>query len=212
MTLPVVMEEITTTSTSELSLHIRQEGERLWVSVEICSVRLESSPDIGQRLLPEPFLASLPLTEREGRVWWAEGELQLELPPAYEVRGALLDNPLQDPLPTEASDPRVIDADRDGHPGLTVTLTGFPAGDVYLVQRSWDAWRGAVSVQGEGGEVERLEGEVTWGEEQSRLGATNDVLLIDVPQWAPEGEDSEGRPLQRFELWRSSPEEAPCLR
>lgn len=204
MTLPVLMEEVVTTLTAELSLDVRQEGETLWVSARTCAVQSVSDPDIGQRIIPPAFIEALGPVERRGRVWREGGELRLALERAYELRGVRLDDPRVDPLPTTADDPRVIDLDRDGHPGMTVTLTGFPAGDVYLVQRTWDEWRGVADGAGEG-PVERLSGEVSWGEEQSRLGATNDALLLDIPQQIPEGEG-----LQVFEMIRVRPEEAGC--
>jgi len=204
MTLPVVMEELKTTLTASLSLVIRQEGGALWLNVKTCAVESLSVPDIGQRLIPEPFIDSLSPLERGGRLWREGPELKLSLEPAYEVRGARLDDPINDPLPTSADDPRVIDADRDGQPGLTVTLTGFPAGEVYLVQRTWDAWSATFSAA-EGEPVDQVSGVVEWGEEQVRLGATNEALLLDVPQQIPRGEG-----LQTFEMWRVEPDEAPC--
>ena len=204
MTLPVVMEELTTTLTASLSLVIRQEGGALWLNVKTCAVESQSVPDIGQRLIPAPFIDSLIPLERGGRLWREGAELKLALEPAYEVRGARLDDPINDPLPTSADDPRVIDADRDGQPGLTVTLTGFPAGDVYLVQRAWDAWS-ASFIAAEGEPIDQVSGVVEWGEEQVRLGATSEALLLDVPQQIPRGEG-----LQTFEMWRVEPDEAPC--
>jgi hypothetical protein len=210
MTLPALNEEVTTTATSLLSLHVRQEGGSLRVSSQTCAVEMLSEPNIGQRILPEPFLNALALQERAGEVWREEGELHFELPPFYELRGVTLTDPINEALPTSADDPRVIDADRDGHPGLTVTLTGFPAGDVYLVQRSWDAWRGVEVERDEAGRVMRLKAALEWGEEQSRLAATNEVLLLDIPQRTLSGTDEAGRFYQRVELRRVEAEEAGC--
>ena len=40
-----------------------------------------------------------------------------------------------DPLPTDAGDPRVVDMDSDGHPGATVVASGLASGEVYIAQR-----------------------------------------------------------------------------
>lgn len=205
MTLPVVMEEIVTTITAELSLDIRQEGEKLWISSRTCSVESLSEPNIGQRLIPQSFVNAIGSIERRGRVWRQGEQLKINLERSYELRGVLLDDPINDALPTSADDPRIIDLDRDGHPGLTVTLTGFPAGDVYLIQRTWDEWEGSADESLEG-VIERLSGTVTWDEEQSRLGATNDALLLDIPQIIPKREG-----LQTFEMLRVTQEDAGCL-
>lgn len=204
MTLPVLMDEITTTLHTELSLDVRQVDDRLWVSARTCLVESLSEPDIGQRVIPTAFIEALGPVERQGRVWREGSQLSFELERSYELRGVMLDDPIADALPASADDPRVVDLDRDGHPGLTVTLTGFPSGDVYLVQRAWDEWLGGAQLV-DGAPVERLTGVLEWGDEQSRLAATNEALLIDVPQQIPRGEG-----LQVFEMYRVLPEAAGC--
>ena len=52
-----------------------------------------------------------------------------------EVAGAVLASPDTDPLPTKPSDLTVIDEDGDGHPGITINLSGIAPGSLYSVQK-----------------------------------------------------------------------------
>jgi len=53
------------------------------------------------------------------------GQLELTLPNAIEVPGANLVDPACDALPTDPNDPRVVDSDNDGYPGISVGLSGL---------------------------------------------------------------------------------------
>lgn len=52
--------------------------------------------------------------------------------------------------PASADDPRVVDMDRDGHPGATVSLRilGFPAADIYVAQVSTTELKGTLGDDG----------------------------------------------------------------
>ena len=66
--------------------------------------------------------------------------------PYAQQFGVSLDDPYNDPLPTDKDDPHMVDADKDGHPGVTVEIYHpmVGRGEVYIAQRS----------------VVRLEGEI----------------------------------------------------
>lgn len=91
--------------------------------------------------------------------------------------GVRLDNPETETLPSDGSDPRVFDQDEDGHPGVTVKKSGFPSGDIYVVQRQRSSYAGAVKSDG------LLEGNVVNDVEQKVIGASSSLLKIDVPSW-----------------------------
>jgi hypothetical protein len=196
MTLPVVQTEMVTTITSRLSVVIRQEGSELWLSARTCSVQMANEPNLGQRLISQAFIDSMPPLHRRARLLRGEGgELLFEAPRAYVVSGAWLEDPASGSLPASPEDPRVVDGDRDGLPGLTVRLTGFPAGDIYIAQRTWDILRGEVLSAG------RVEGQLEWAEERVTLGATAEILLVEVPSVIVDDPA-----LQRFTLERVSGE------
>jgi hypothetical protein len=51
--------------------------------------------------------------------------------------GIRLDDPANEPLPTDPNDPRIVDDDGDGKPGITVTVgaNGAVGGELYLARR-----------------------------------------------------------------------------
>lgn len=60
-----------------------------------------------------------------------------------ELWGLRLTEPEVEPLPKEASDPRVYDQDHDGNPGVTLVL-GDGQCSMYVVQRAIAEWSGAI--------------------------------------------------------------------
>lgn len=87
-------------------------------------------------------------------------------------------NPATDPLPADAMDARIVDADADGHPGVTLNLQGFIAGDVYVVART------ATDLTGMLVSSDRIEGSQVTRSEQKVVGASNPLLMSDVPSMA----------------------------
>lgn len=87
-------------------------------------------------------------------------------------------NPASDALPMNAMDARIMDADSDSHPGVTLHLEGFIAGDVYVVART------ATDLTGMLVSADRIEGSQVTRSEQKVVGASNPLLMSDVPSMA----------------------------
>jgi len=121
-------------------------------------------------------MASLVPAARSAILVEQTGSLHFESSTYVEVRGALLEDPVSDPLPTDPEDPRVIDQDEDGEPGMTVriTLLGILEGETYVVQRM--SYRLSGVVVGS----DRIEGTIEWSDEQTVLGATNPLLKAET--------------------------------
>jgi hypothetical protein len=152
-------------------------------SIETCSVEMIAEEGaMNETVLPDAFVDSIPVSERtavitdDGQGFYAE--------PFYEVRGAQLDDLIEDALPTDPADPKVIDQDQDGHPGMTISVTGFVDGDIYLVQRGWNALQ-TTSFDGA-----RAFGTTEWGDEQAYLGASSFILEQITPSSWPDPETS----------------------
>lgn len=111
-----------------------QKGNRLIEQREVC--RIASTPALGLETVVPPaalaavnpiLLESLALNDGAGGQAYASGvEVQLW--------GLQMQDPLGDAMPVSADDPRIVDADKDGHPGVTYQLGGIC--DMYIGQRS----------------------------------------------------------------------------
>ena len=183
--LPVLLEEVETAIDTVLIAEITQEEENLWLHYKVCDVRMENTPAYNHTLLPDTFLAALPYRTRRAQLLSTEEGWQLTVPRQYELRGLSMENPASEPFPIDKTDLRIFDQDRDGSPGLTARLVGFPEGEVNLIQRSWDEWLGTVNLDEDGRQVIEITGEIKWGDEQTIIQATNEVLLVELSRWIP---------------------------
>ena len=132
-----VLGKVTSTSTSLLCATIEQSGSSLLMREVYCSTTIATGSALAKIVIPEAFLASLGEMTRPASLDGSGPTIQFDQPWYTQVRGAYLDDPENDALPTNPSDPRVFDQDGDGKPGLTVrvSILGLLSGEVYVVQR-----------------------------------------------------------------------------
>lgn len=167
----------------------------------------------NQTIIPDLFIESLPMKTGKGHLIKLEdsenGQLRFEVVVDYwhDLRSISLDDPYQDPLPSDSSDPIVFDQDQDGVPGLTANLIGFPDGSLSLIQKSSDEWRAQLSLDEEEASINEIKGSINWQEEQQIIEASNEVLLIEVRRWEPEEPE-----LHYFEMKRISDFNCPPRR
>ena len=110
-----------------------EETEDGWVATEkTCSTRIER-PDFPDLIteIPDAFLKSMAVTRRPVI---RDGDT-IVFTRTVELQGVRLVDPSHDDLPTEETDPRIIDQDNDGNPGVTVEMNGLIRGSLYLIQR-----------------------------------------------------------------------------
>lgn len=164
--------------TTSILLHeVFESDSGLTVRNRYCSVEQEPLGRVRTSLGPA-FVAAMP-------VWESALALDEEAGGAGAVRiaehamalGAELDDPGRDPLPRDADDPRVVDSDGDGHPGVTVDVDGLVSGQVFLAQRLVRGLRGTVGGDG------RMTGTVTGTGEQEVIGASNGILRTFTPEF-----------------------------
>ena len=174
--IPVVGEVVSTTS-SLLILSVEQTGEKLSIKEQICDIKIESTAKRVQTLIPPAFIKAASGTQRTATLSRAGQTIRYEQDPKVVVLGAKLKNP-RDALPEDDDDPRVVDADKDGKPGLTVLVRGIVDGEVYVAQRGWNKLTGELR-----GDL--ISGKVEWGSEQTTLDATS-MLLKSSPTSRPD--------------------------
>jgi len=121
-------------------------------------------------ITPVPVEVELTVTDERARI----------IRPATPTGiGVALANPATDPLPTDPADPRIVDADGDGHPGVTASISaggGALTGDLYLARREIFAYDLAEQADGS------LRGVVRDGSEQLVIDTTNEVFRTPA-QW-----------------------------
>lgn len=161
-----------------------QDGDTLTGLGRVCTIDVETSSSVASTVVPDAFVASLPERSVSGVVVAdGDGSVVVELERAWEWLGlAGVDE--DDALPDSIDDARVVDADRDGHPGVTIEVTGMGGGEMYFVQRAWRDLRASdVSAT-------RLDGEVAWASERVVLDATSRPLRANRPSTPILGADA----------------------
>ena len=136
---------------------IRQNGDRLTVTKGLnCGFEVVAVSALGANVDSHLAWPSLLLhdsdTGRAGTMTVAGAGCQLDLEKRYTVRGATTsyyDDPTTT-MPTATQQakgctPGWEDWDMDGHPGITLTVTGAASGHLYCAQRDWNQWGGAVA-------------------------------------------------------------------
>lgn len=146
----------------------------------VCHAELLSAKEAVRSTIDQAFLRQLYSDTRNGTIKIYDGVASLDFPDVYYVAGAELENPGEDALPEDPNDPRVIDADGDGKPGMTIKVEGIASGEIYMAQRITSSWHSTtVSPTG-------IEGRIEWREERGMLGATSGRLEQKRDSWVTE--------------------------
>jgi hypothetical protein len=186
-------------TTSFLLHRVRASDSGLTVESRYCAVEQDPLGRVRTSLGPafvaampawETALTADPESEGPGAVLMAEQVM---------VLGAALDDPAGDPLPTDSDDPRVTDPDGDGHPGITVEVSGFVSGQVYLVQRLVRGLRGTI------GADRKITGTVIGTGDQVVIGASNAILKTFTPRF-----EHNPDPERNTFVWVPVPDDVTC--
>ena len=145
-------------------VQVAQTGSDVTVAGHYCDrIQNDDSANPAKVVVPEAWGHTAFPIQRSGT--FADngsGQWELTLPTAIEVAGANLADPAHDALPTDANDPRVVDTDNDGFPGITVDLTGaLLAGSLMSVQRQTTTLHGLAVA------ADRIEGGMIFESDQS---------------------------------------------
>ncbi|PKN46174.1 MAG: hypothetical protein CVU59_06865 [Deltaproteobacteria bacterium HGW-Deltaproteobacteria-17] len=153
-----------------------QDGTTLAASEDVCDIKIESTTTMVTTIIPQAFVESMEPILKPVFLSWNGHAWVYNQPQSWAVQGVHLENIETDPMPTDQSDPRIFDQDLDSHPGLTVSVTGLLSGDIYVIQRGWNAMLSRELT------VDHVFGYLTWENEQIVLDATNDILKDPIEQ------------------------------
>lgn len=152
---------------SYAAIDFERRGEE-WVQIQRpCAVEVDG----GRVSFPDSFIGSLPVQETPVDL----DDAVYHLDPGPSFVGVHGEPTL---LPDKRTDPRVVDQDGDGHPGVTVylDLPVFGAIELYIIQAAHTRYEGVVDEQGAirgRVDIERLE--------QQTLGASIGLFAANVP-------------------------------
>lgn len=191
--LPVIKDVVAKTQSVAL-LHLRQDGARLTGSGRLCDLRIESSSKMVRTEIPAPLFELVEEVPFDASLKTQGREQILSQRASTLVLGANLKGH-KEALPKDPEDPRVVDQDEDGHPGVTVRISGFVSGEVYVAQRNTSRIFGR-------GNAGAFEGKVSVSTEQSVLGASNRFLKTSL--------DSRPLPAESFFIMKKSGSNLSC--
>ncbi len=166
--------EVELTTTSGLFVDIAQDELQLTLTYSYSFIDAIMNPPFVHITVPDAFVASLTDPLCKGSLKKTKSGWRFVQERHIEVRGAVLDDPENDPLPTNPRDGRVVDQDGDGNPGLTVPVVavGIVSGDTYVVHRLSYALEGSLI------DDDTIRGMIDWTGEQIVLAATDAFLSM----------------------------------
>lgn len=162
-----------TTSVHHYLADIVAEGDELVMHMELCELEIfeQTCHNMGITVIPQTYVDAIDPLDRRVVFGGAEPELTFLGERVTALRGAALDDPVNDPMPTLEDHTGAVDQDGDGHPGMTVLLNGVFAGsEVYTAQRWWSEFHGTVVTP------DSIEGLVEHANETNTLGADPPAL------------------------------------
>ena len=153
--------------------HITQSGSSLILQDRYCFTdakpstflfRTNIADAVMHSIQPDPRAVSLALDDDNFRFtqdWYTE------------IRGAILEDPENELLPIDPGDPRLVDLEGDGHPGMTIqaSILGVFRGEGYAVQRYRYRLEGTVL------DADTIIGFIDWTSEQTVVAATNPLFM-----------------------------------
>lgn len=192
-TLPLLGQITIHTVIGALTL-VTQSGSQLMLQDRYCFTHATPSTWLFGTQIPDLVMQSIAPPPRQVTLRFVDCDVRFEQDWHTEVRGAILVDPEADTLPSEPNDPRVVDLDGDGHPGMTIhaSVLGVMNGQCHAVQRYRYALDGTVF------DANTIVGFVDWTSEQNVLAATHDLFL------EPFSDDTHpDRSLHRFLMIRT---------
>jgi hypothetical protein len=187
-------------STGFADLEVR-DGE-LWNQMVFCHA--DTANDLGSEVTfsDAATQAILPIATPV-EVSGEPGELRVIRPATPTPIGIDLEDPANESLPTDPDDPRIVDADGDGKPGVTASIKVSEdlQGEIYLARREIFAYD-VTQVSDD-----RLEGVIEDDSEQLIIGASDPVFQSSSGQWT-QIDDPERNPV----IWVRVDESWDCDR
>jgi hypothetical protein len=162
-----VLGEVRSVTSALLRMDIEQQDRELTIRRRACALDVDSGTSMVQTLVPDAFVEAIPRTRSRARLTHTELGWRVDGWQEREVVGMRDEGTT---MPADDRDPRVVDGDRDGAPGVSIRVRGLVSGEVWVAQRTVSRFRTADLTP------DRIDGHVQWTADQVVLGATNRFL------------------------------------
>lgn len=134
-TLPIFGDKGSTNTILSVGEFRRDGMGKLVMDQKECRVTVKSEVAFIQTDVPDKIADTTPMLTGAVQVFGKPGALGFSRSEVAIGIGCNLNEPFNDPLPTDKADPRVFDQDADTKPGVTVNPQSPVNGSVYVVQR-----------------------------------------------------------------------------
>lgn len=153
--------------------HITQSGSRLILQDRYCFTDATPSTFLFKTNIADTTMQSIRPETRTATLSLDDCDFRFTQDWYTEIRGALLEDPENDPLPIDPEDSRLVDLEGDGHPGMTIhaSILGLFTGECYAVQRYRYRLEGTVF------DANTIIGLIDWTSEQTVVAATNSLFM-----------------------------------
>ena len=167
---------------SKVDIFSQEEGI-LNAHTEMCRLKTGVGTSLISAVVPDSFAESLGNVDKTFYLSYGEnGEIKFHQDKLWEVRSCTLDDPENEPLPSDINDPRVFDADGTGINGLKIMTKGALNADAEILQKVSTILDGVIDENGE------VHGITTWFEAQSVMWTSSSLLQNGAPT-SPAGAD-----------------------
>ncbi len=177
---PAIAKPFHTRVVSLLLVDLMQNAGNVIMKASYCAQRVDTDSKIVQTVLPDAFVKALAPYTRNATYEMIGGMRHFKSPDFPEVLGAKLADPMNDALPTDATDSRVFDQDNDGNPGMTVKITGLISGSADVVQRLTSSYDGLAV------DKDHLQGKLGFKSEQNILDSNPAAIKNQSPKGSPD--------------------------
>lgn len=185
--LPLVSRQPSYSSNLLLVKVSHPEGNLLVLQEKVCKIDLinfrdDDQPfaDMAWMVVPKAYLHGLVGTSQTVELASANPGEPFETSQSVELRGLLLEDPLNDPVPDRSDylqdpgDVRFWDQDQDGHVAMTVLMDGVLRGGIYGVQRWKAVYHGEIQ------DSDHIRGLASVSSEQLLIDASRAALLYET--------------------------------
>ncbi len=150
-------------------VQVAGEPDALTTTSTICAIDIDSDSGSVETTVPEAYARSVVESASATRATLVDEHVALEPFTVVMAAGYDVDD-FDATVPADAADPRVIDGDSDGEPGVTFRVAGMVDGDVRIATRRERTFTPTHVT------ADTIDGDLTWSAARTTFSATSSRL------------------------------------